>query len=85
MEEIMDKLSTMLAGLVLIAIVFFLAPLVGVLVGAFSGWVVGLFFPTTFNVLLAAIGLGQFAVWQLGAALGFVGGFLQSSSSSVKR
>lgn len=67
-------------GLVLVA------PLIGVLAGAFSGWVVGLFFgPTILRVLSAfAPETASLDLWQIGAALGFVGGFFKSSTTVKK-
>jgi len=78
----MNKAETFtqaLLAFLLVGVVIFLAPLIGVVVGAFSGWVVGLFFPTTFNLFMTALGLGSLSVWQFGAALGFVGGFFRAT------
>lgn len=62
------------------ALVFFF-PLIGVLGGAFAGWVVGLFFSDTILSALASFGVKTEALsmWQLGAMLGFVGSFFRSS------
>lgn len=63
-----------------VAIVFVL-PLLGVLGGAFSGWVVGLIFDDTIHATLAAFGVkaDQVSTWQIGATLGFVGAFFRAS------
>lgn len=63
-------------GLVLIS------PLFGVLIGAFCGFVVGLFFPDTFMMWRVYFGLQQFAPWQIGAFLGFVGGFFKATQTN---
>jgi hypothetical protein len=54
--------------------------LIGTLAGALVGWVVGLLFSETILGIFAALGLKGFAMWQIGAFLGFVGGFLRSSN-----
>lgn len=58
----------------------FFAPLIGVLLGAFSGWIVSLFFDDTIRLTLLACGvqLGHLELWQLGATLGFISGFFRS-------
>ncbi len=67
-----------------IATLVFLAPLIGVLFGAFSGFVVGLFFEQTIVGFLTRIGfdMAGFAVWQVGAALGFIGAFFRASQTN---
>lgn len=45
-------------GLVLAAALIFIAPLVGICVGAFAGWVVGMFFPGTVGLVGSAISGG---------------------------
>jgi uncharacterized membrane protein len=72
-----------IAFLVVVAFIFF-APLIGVILGAFSGWVVSLFFDVTIRTTLKAFGadLANVETWQIGATLGFVGGFFKSSLST---
>jgi hypothetical protein len=64
-------------------VIAFVAPLCGVLIGAFMGWVVGLFFGDTILSFLARVGVDTagLAVWQVGAAMGFLGSFLRTSVS----
>lgn len=58
---------------------FFLAPLLGIAVGAFAGWVVGLVFPETIGILATIMTGGvTMPAWQVGAILGFVGGFFKT-------
>lgn len=68
-------------GLLLAAILLFIIPLIGVVVGAFAGWVVGLFFEGTVLGTLSRFGVNSsgLEVWQVGATLGFVGGFFKST------
>lgn len=53
----------------------------GSLVGAFFGWVVGLCFPNTMEILSQILGV-QAEPWQLGLIFGFVGGFFRSNLQS---
>lgn len=68
-------------ALVAVAAVLFLLPLIGVVLGAFCGWMVGLFFGPTIHAFLTALSpsLGALETWQVGAGLGFVGSFFKSS------
>lgn len=70
-----------IAALVAIAAILFVAPFIGVLAGAFSGWVVGLLFTDTILDFLSRVGVNTagLAVWQIGAALGFIGAFFRAS------
>jgi hypothetical protein len=66
--------------------VFFLIaalPLLGTLAGAFVGWVVGLFFEETVMGFFSRLGFDTagYAMWQLGAALGFVSAFFRSTTT----
>lgn len=68
-----------LAGLIGVLAVFLLAPLVGVTIGAFAGWVVGHVFPGTIGIIGSLItGGATIPAWQVGAILGFVGGFFKT-------
>ena len=51
------------------------------LLGAGVGWVVGWFFSDTILGIFAALGVKGFAMWQMGAFLGFVGSFFRSTST----
>ena len=59
-------------------------PVIGTLIGGFTGWVVGWFFDDTMLGILSQMGIQGFAMWQVGAFLGFVGGFFRSSSIMEK-
>lgn len=78
----MHAINLVLA-LLLAALAIFLAPLIGITVGAFAGWVVGLFFPGTVGLVGSAIAGGAYLpAWQVGAILGFVGGFFKTRVST---
>lgn len=82
MEDLMKAAGTVL----LFACMIFLAPIFGVLVGAFSGWVVSILAPVWVPTGLKAIGLHVEAnqLVEVGAALGFAGGFFRSHLKSNK-
>lgn len=71
-----------IAGIVLVAVAIFVGPLVGCFVGAFCGWIVGLVFDESMAQLAKALGTTAYP-YQIGAMLGFVGGFFRSSVSST--
>lgn len=78
----MEKAATIFGGALLVAAgVFFLVTL-GTLIGACCGWVVGLFFGDTILGTFAQLGLHNVTMWQVGAFLGFVGGFFRTSVTS---
>jgi hypothetical protein len=51
--------------------------------GAFAGWVVGLFFADTILGIAGQLGIRNVTMWQLGAFLGFVGGFLKTKVTAT--
>ncbi|MBQ8870841.1 MAG: hypothetical protein IJ019_05650 [Alphaproteobacteria bacterium] len=67
--------------LLIVVALMFLGCVLGTLCGAFTGWFVGLFFGKTILNFLAALGITGFKMWQVGAVLGFVGGFFRNSVS----
>lgn len=81
--EVLGGVSAILGIFVLV----FFSPLIGTLLGAFSGWVVGFFFAETIMTTLAGFGFGaSISMWQLGATLGFLGGFFRvRQSDKVKK
>lgn len=74
----MTKLITAISAL---AIAVILLPMLGTLFGAFSGFIVGLFFSETILDFLHRAGVNTIGLplWQVGAAMGFLGGFLKAS------
>ena len=70
-----------IVNLLLVALFMFLGCILGTLFGAFAGWVVGLIFGKTILSFFAAIGITGFKMWQIGASLGFIGGFFNSSTN----
>lgn len=80
----MDKIFLAFGGLALVIGLLLLLPLLGTLAGLIVGWIVGLFFPQTMLGIFAALGIKGFSMWQIGAFLGFVGGFFKTTSANTK-
>ena len=59
---------------------FFLYAVLGTVIGALTGWVVGIFFAKPILAILSAVGIEGFKMWQIGAFLGFVGSFFRSTN-----
>ena len=78
----MEKVFTMFLAVLALA---FIAPVLGTLIGAFMGWVVGLFFGDTILTFLGAAGvnIAGMTMWQVGAAMGFLGSFLRTTISKA--
>lgn len=56
--------------------------ILGTLLGAVTGWIVGLFFGAAILDVFREAGVSGISMWQLGATLGFVGGFFRSAQVS---
>jgi len=69
--------------LLLTAAMFFLSLVLSLLIGALCGFIVGLIFGPTILGIFAAIGITGFKMWQIGAFLGFVGGFFRSTTTQT--
>jgi len=64
--------------------VIFLGPVLGAFLGSLIGWIVGLFFgDTILHVLQALTGAEGVAMWQFGTFLGFVGGFMKTTTAKT--
>lgn len=64
-----------ITNLLFAALVAFWACIFRALLGALTGWVVGLMFGDTILGFFAALGITGFKMWQIGLVLGFIGGF----------
>lgn len=78
----MSKLLMVISSLALIVGILLLLPLLGTLAGLIVGWIVGWFFSQTMLGIFAALGITGFKMWQIGAFLGFVGGFFRATSTN---
>ena len=52
--------------------------ILGTFMGAFAGWIVGLVFSDSILGILDKFGVHGVTMWQFGAFMGFVGGFLKT-------
>lgn len=77
----MEKLAL---GLVDIATFLFVATILGPLLGGLAGWVVGFFWTHPILDFLDRFGVNTtgLSVWQIGVALGFMGGFFKASQTN---
>jgi hypothetical protein len=77
----MEKLAVGLVGL---AGFLFLATILGPLLGGFAGWIVGFFWTDPILNFLHRFGVDTagLSVWQIGVALGFMGGFFKASQTN---
>lgn len=83
----MGKLIETVGAVILTALLMlFVLPIVNTLVGAFIGLVVGLFFENAIFSFLSALGVStmSLSMWQVGAALGFIGSFFRAIVSTKK-
>lgn len=65
-----------IVGLAVGSVFFFV--IVGTLFGGIAGWMVGLVFGDTILGIAAQVGIKNVTMFQFGAFLGFVGGFLKT-------
>lgn len=71
----------MFMAMLIVSFIFFVMGIIGTLVGALSGYTVGFGFRDTILATIQTLGLGtDVKMWELGATLGFVGGFFTKST-----
>ena len=77
----MENFGKISGGCFIAIMALFFFVILGTLIGGFSGWVVGGLFPYVTDTLreLAGVSLTDF---ELGATLGFFGGFFRGVSTS---
>lgn len=76
-------IAAALSAVAAVAFVFFIV-ILGTLMGAIAGWIIGLFFSNTILSTLARFGVDvvDLRMWQLGATLAFVGSFFKAIQNS---
>ncbi len=67
--------------LAMMGIAFFV--IFGTLLGGVAGWIVGMFFGETILGIASQIGIKNVTMFQFGAFLGFVGGFLKTKVTAT--
>ena len=75
---------TIFGGALTAVILAVFLPMFMPVIGAFAGAVVGFFFDETSRSFLDALGMKELEMWQLGAMLGFVGGFFKPYTTVSK-
>lgn len=78
----MDKLTMTFGAIALGISGIFAFIIFGTLMGAIAGWIVGLVFGDTILNILAQVGIKGVTMFQFGAFMGFVGGFLKTKVST---
>ena len=81
----MDKLIAGVLGVVVVVAVVLFFTTISTFFGAVGGWIVGLFFADTIMSALSAFGVdtSKLTMWQLGAFLGFIGGYLRAVQTNT--
>jgi len=74
----MEKLANVFGVMALSVGGVFLFVIAATCLGALSGWIVGLVFSDVILGILSRIGIKNVTMWQFGAFMGFVGGFLKT-------
>ncbi len=80
----MTDITAAVATMVLLVIGIFIGCVLGSIIGALSGWAVSFIFDETLTKVLAALGIKGLKLWEFGAFLGFVGGFLKTTVKQQK-
>jgi hypothetical protein len=83
-ESALEGLAKAAGGVVMATGALFLMITLATVMGAVTGWTVGLIYPNTLRAGQEAIGITPLPPWQLGACLGFVGGFFRYSNASKR-
>ena len=76
MEKVAIAFGT--AALALCGIFVFV--ILGTLLGGIAGWIVGCFFGDTILGIVSQLGIKGITMFQLGCFLGFIGGFLKTTT-----
>lgn len=80
----MEKTLKFAFGFIVFSVMIFLVAPLSALAGALSGWIVSLFFDTTFHEVMKAFGIPAIPLWKLGATLGYFSGFLRTMTTVSK-
>lgn len=75
-----EFLLKLLFGLVTLCGIYLADFALNVVFGIVAGWLTGLFIGNTVLGILAAAGIKGFAMWQIGAVLGFIAAFFKCSA-----
>lgn len=78
----METMTKAFGGIALFLGGVFFFVILGTLMGGLAGWTVGLVFGDTILGIFAQLGIKGVTMFQIGAFLGFVGGFLKTKVSA---
>lgn len=80
----MEKIVT---AVFIAAALMMIGGILGTLLGGFSGWLVGFFWEAPIMDFLRRFGVNTsgLSCWQIGVALGFMGGFFKTSVPSSSK
>lgn len=81
----MDKLAASIGAIAISLGGVFVLVCFSTVMGAFAGLIVGLFFSDTFLSILSQMGIRNIAMWQFGAFMGFMGGFLKTKVTVTEK
>lgn len=76
----MKIFATVIGGSLALAFGLVTLIILGTFFGGVTGWIVGWFFADTILRVFAQIGIHDVTMFQLGTFLGFLGGFIRSTS-----
>lgn len=79
----MEAFVKLFGGAALVISGIFCFVILGTLMGALAGWIVGLVFSDTILGILAQMGIRNISMAQFGAFMGFVGGFLKTKVTAT--
>lgn len=79
----MTKFIAIIGAIVGLIITLFVAVIAGTLIGGCVGWCVDLMFPVVITTLNQVTGL-SLGAFDMGAVLGFLSGFVKSTTSNTK-
>lgn len=77
-SDILEEVAAALGMAVLFSSYIVLIAPINAALGAFAGWTVSWFYGDTIMAVFAQFGVRGLALWQIGAALGFVGSFMRT-------
>lgn len=81
----MDKIIALVFGVVFVVAMVLFFTTIATFFGAVGGMIVGWFFEDTIMSALRAFGVdtSTLSMWQLGAFLGFIGGYLRAVQTNM--
>ena len=79
----MEKVFALIGVVVAVVVLVLALPLAGTAGGALAGWIVGWFYGQEITLFFEGLGVKGLTPSQIGAVLGFVGGFFKATQTSL--